>query len=149
MRFSIAACAEPAGSRAILRFAPPARKTPGSAKIAARPSSTRAAPQGTRRAAARIQPRSQLYLRDLLLYRLTLAAQKRLAEGPLSKRQIERRLGAFAAQLYRLFDQTNYRKSVDQVLALLQVLNCDADVVVRAKTALREARPRPESSLTV
>jgi hypothetical protein len=75
------------------------------------------------------------YLRDLLLYRLTLEAQKRVAESPLSKREIIRRLGTSAAQLYRLLDQTNYRKSVDQLLALLQVLNCDVDLVVRTKTA--------------
>src|SRR3989475_11404378 len=75
------------------------------------------------------------YLRDQLLYRLTLEAQKRIAESPLSKREIIRRLGTSAAQLYRLLDQTNYRKSVDQVLALLQVLNCDVDLVVRTKTA--------------
>jgi hypothetical protein len=60
------------------------------------------------------------YLRDLLLYRLTLEAQKRVAKSPLSKREIVRRLGTSAAQLYRLLDQTNYRKSVDQVLALLR-----------------------------
>ena len=75
------------------------------------------------------------YLRDLLLYRLTLEAQKRVAASPLSKREIMRRLGTSAAQLYRLLDQTNYRKSVDQVLALLQVLNCEVDLVVRTKTA--------------
>jgi hypothetical protein len=44
------------------------------------------------------------YLRDLLLYRLTLEAQKRVAESPLSKREIVRRLGTSAAQLYRLLD---------------------------------------------
>ena len=75
------------------------------------------------------------YLRDLLLYRLTLEAQKRIAESRLSKREIIRRLDTSPAQLYRLLDQTNYRKSVDQVLALLQVLNCDVDLVVRKKTA--------------
>jgi hypothetical protein len=75
------------------------------------------------------------YVRDLLLYRLTLEAQKRVAKSPLSKREIVRRLGTSAAQLYRLLDQTNYRKSVDQVLALLQVLNCEVDLVVRTKTA--------------
>jgi hypothetical protein len=32
-------------------------------------------------------------------------------------------------------DQTNYRKSVDQLLSLLQVLDCDVDLVVRAKSA--------------
>lgn len=75
------------------------------------------------------------YLRDLLLYRLTVEAQKRIAESPLFKREIVRRLGTSAAQLYRLLDQTNYRKFVDQVLALLQVLNCDVDLVVRTKSA--------------
>ena len=75
------------------------------------------------------------YLRDLLLYRLTIEAQKRIAASPLSKREIVRRLGTSAAQLYRLLDQTNYRKSVDQLLALLQVLNCEVDLVVRTKTA--------------
>lgn len=75
------------------------------------------------------------YLRDLLLYRLTLEAQKRIIHSSLSKREITRRLRTSAAQLYRLLDQTNYRKSVDQVLALLQVLDCDVDLVVRTKSA--------------
>jgi hypothetical protein len=63
------------------------------------------------------------------LYRLTLEAQKRVAKSPLSKPEIVRRLGTSAAQLYRLLDQTNYRKSVDQLLVLLQVLDCDVDLV--------------------
>jgi hypothetical protein len=75
------------------------------------------------------------YLRDLLLYKLTLEAQKRIDASPLSKREIIRRLGTSPAQLYRILDPTNYRKSVDQVLSLLHVLDCDVDVVVRAKSA--------------
>lgn len=75
------------------------------------------------------------HLRNLLLYRLTLEAQKRVAASPLSKREIIRRLGTSATQFYRLLDQTNYRKSVDQLLALLQVLDCDVELVVRARTA--------------
>jgi len=75
------------------------------------------------------------YLRDLLLYKLTIEAQRRIARSALSKREIVRRLGTSAAQLYRLLDQTNYRKSVDQLLALLQVLDCEIDLVVRTKTA--------------
>ncbi len=82
------------------------------------------------------------YLRDLLLYRLTLEAQKRIAASPLSKREIVRRLGTSAAQLYRLLDQTNDRTSVDRLLALLQVLNRDVDLVVRTKTAVRGAIDR-------
>ena len=75
------------------------------------------------------------YLRDLLLYKLTLEAQKRVEESALSKREIIRRLGTSAAQFYRLLDQTNYRKSVDQVLNLLHVLDCDVDLVVKSKSA--------------
>ena len=63
--------------------------------------------------------RDPRYLRDLLLYRLTIEAQKRASASPLSKREIVRRLGTSAPQLYRL----------------LQVLNCDVDLVVRTKTA--------------
>ncbi len=79
--------------------------------------------------------REPSYLRGLLLYRLTLEAQKRVEASPLSRREIVRRLGTSAAQLYRLLDQSNYRKSVGQVLSLLQVLDCDVDLVVRAKSA--------------
>jgi hypothetical protein len=75
------------------------------------------------------------YLRDQLLYRLTLEAQRRVAKSPLSKREIMRRLGTSAAQLYRLLDQTIYTKSIDRVLELLQVLDCEVDLVVRAKSA--------------
>lgn len=82
--------------------------------------------------------RDPRYMRDLLLYKLTLAAQERVEESALSKREIIRRLGTSATQLYRLLDQTNYKKSIDQLLALLQVLDCEVDVVVKDQ-ALREA----------
>ena len=71
------------------------------------------------------------YLRDLLLYKLTLEVQKRVEASPLSKREIIRRLGTSATQFYRLMDQTNTRKSVGQLLSLLHVLDCDVDLVVR------------------
>ena len=84
------------------------------------------------------------YLRDLLLYKLTLEAQRRMVASALSKREVIRRLGTSPAQLYRLLDQTNYRKSVDQVLHLLHVLECDVDVVVRDRTrkAVADTRTR-------
>jgi hypothetical protein len=75
------------------------------------------------------------YLRDTLLYKLTIEAQKRVEASPLSKREMIRRLGTSATQFYRLLDQTNYRKSVDQLLSLLHVLDCEVDLLVRAKTA--------------
>jgi hypothetical protein len=53
----------------------------------------------------------------------------------LSRREIIRRLGTSATQSYRLLDQTNYRKSIDQLLSLLHVLDCDVHLIVRAKSA--------------
>ena len=73
------------------------------------------------------------YLADLLLYRLTLEAQNRLAKSPHSARELIRRLRTSPAQFYRLLDQTNYRKSIRQMLSLLQVLECEVDLIVRSK----------------
>ncbi|MGH9786718.1 MAG: hypothetical protein ACRD88_21320 [Terriglobia bacterium] len=78
------------------------------------------------------------YLRDALLYKLTIEAQRRVAASALSKREIVRRLGTSPAQLQRLLDQTNYRKSVDKLLSLLNVLGCDVDLLVRAKRAVEK-----------
>ena len=75
------------------------------------------------------------YMRDLLLYNLTVEALDRLDASPLSKREIIRRLRTSPAQFYRLIDPTNYRKSVDKLLSLLQVLDCEVEVIVRAKSA--------------
>ena len=75
------------------------------------------------------------HLRDRLLYALTLEAQNRLARSPLSRREIIRRLGTSPAQFYRLLDQTNYDKSVDRLVALLQALDCEVALTVRARPA--------------
>jgi hypothetical protein len=71
------------------------------------------------------------HLRDQLLYALTLEAQKRVKASTLSRRELIRRLGTSAAQFYRVLDQTNYRKSIDQLLSLLQLLDCDVRLVIR------------------
>jgi len=65
-----------------------------------------------------------------LLYRLTIEAQVRLKESGLARREIIRRLGTSASQFYRLLDQTNYEKSIDQLVALLTVLGCQVNVTV-------------------
>jgi hypothetical protein len=71
------------------------------------------------------------YLRDLILYKLTLEAQRRVEKSALSRREIIRRLGTSASQFYRLLDQTNYRKSIDQMLLLLHVLDCEINLVFK------------------
>jgi hypothetical protein len=76
--------------------------------------------------------RDPRYLRDLLVYQLTLAARERVESSPLSKRELIRRLGTSPAQLYRLLDPTNYAKSIDQLTALLAVLDCEVELVVKS-----------------
>lgn len=77
--------------------------------------------------------RDPRYMRDLLLYKLTLATQDRVKNSSLSKRELIRRLGTSPAQFYRLLDQTNYKKSIDQLMALLHILDCEVDVVIKKK----------------
>jgi len=79
------------------------------------------------------------YMRDLLLFGLTVDALELVESSPLSRREIIRRLGTSPAQFYRLIDPTNYRKSVDKVLALLQVLGCEVEVTVRSREAKRRS----------
>lgn len=76
------------------------------------------------------------YLTDQLLYNLTLMAQKAVKSSALSVREIIRRLGTSPAQFYRLLDQTNYRKSMRQLLSLLHLLHYDIDVVLRVQKAV-------------
>ena len=74
-------------------------------------------------------------MRDLMLHKLTIEARKRVAASGLSKREIIRRLDTSPAQFYRLLDPTNYHKSVDSLLLLLSVLECDVDLIVRDRSA--------------
>jgi predicted XRE-type DNA-binding protein len=78
--------------------------------------------------------RDPAYMKDLLLYRLTLEVENRIKTSSLSKREIIRRLGTSASQFYRLLDPTNYRKSFGQLFSLLQILGYEVDLVVREKT---------------
>jgi hypothetical protein len=73
------------------------------------------------------------YLRDLLVYELTVEAKTRVEESGLSRRELARRLKTSLPQLYRLLDPTNTRKSMNQLVALLQVLDCSVDLVVTDK----------------
>lgn len=79
------------------------------------------------------------HMRELLVYRLTVEAQRCLGESRLSKREVIRRLGTSASQFYRLLDQTNTQKSIDALVTLLRVLGCEVDISVRP----RQERVRP------
>jgi len=80
--------------------------------------------------------RNPAYMRDLLLHQLTVEAVQRMESSPSGVRhspsgvrQLSRRLKTSPAQVYRLLDTTNYKKTVDQMLELVHVL--DAKVEVR------------------
>lgn len=75
------------------------------------------------------------YMADLLLHQLTAQALRRIESAGLSRREIARRLRTSVPQLYRLLDPTNTRKSLSQLVSLLQVLNCDVKLVVKEKHA--------------
>lgn len=74
------------------------------------------------------------YMRELLLYRLTLEAQRCVEESRLSKREIIRRLDTSPSQFYRLLDPTNTTKTVDRLLELFASLDCEVEVSVRQPT---------------
>lgn len=75
------------------------------------------------------------YLAELLVYKLTLEARGGIEGSGLSMRQIAKRLKTSVPQLYRLLDPANMRKSMSQLVALLHVLDCDVDLVVKKKVA--------------
>jgi hypothetical protein len=57
------------------------------------------------------------------------------------------KLALFACpQMETSSERTNYRKSVDQMLRLLQVLDCDVKLIVRAKRAWPTSTLRVQSS---
>ncbi len=76
--------------------------------------------------------RDPKYMADLLMYKLTVEAQKGVKESPLSKNRIIERLNTSPSQLERLLDQTNTRKSMSQLIALLSVVDRKVEVEVSA-----------------
>ena len=76
------------------------------------------------------------YLGDLLIYQLTVETKKRVEESGLSRRELARRLKTSLPQLYRLLDPTNTRKSMNQLISLLQILDCNVELVVTDKEAV-------------
>ena len=71
------------------------------------------------------------YLRDLLVYRLTVEARRCVAASGLTKREIIRRAGTSPAQFYRLLDPSNRGKSIDKLVTLLRAVDCEVDFTVR------------------
>jgi DNA-binding TFAR19-related protein (PDSD5 family) len=73
------------------------------------------------------------YLADLLTYKLSIEAQKRVEKSALSRRQLAKQLNTSVPQLYRLLDPSNTSKSMKQLITLLHVLDCNVDVVLKMR----------------
>ncbi len=78
------------------------------------------------------------YMRNLMLYKLTVETKKLVENSELSKRELIRRLGTSPAQFYRILDEENYHKSMDQVFGLLAVLDCRVDFLIEKNPARAE-----------
>ena len=51
-----------------------------------------------------------------------------------------RRLRTSVPQLYRLLDTTNTKKSINQLVSLLQILDCSVDLIVTDKEAVAHVK---------
>jgi predicted XRE-type DNA-binding protein len=75
------------------------------------------------------------YMRTYWLGQLTLILQEKLDESSISKRTFAELLGTSTSQLTRLLDQTNQKKSIDQLIRGLCLLGYRVDFSVREKEA--------------
>lgn len=82
--------------------------------------------------------RDPKYMRDLILYKLTIQAKKLVKSSDLSKRELIRRLGTSPTQFYRILDENNYRKTIDQVFSLIAVLDFRIDFHIEENSARKE-----------
>jgi DNA-binding TFAR19-related protein (PDSD5 family) len=73
------------------------------------------------------------YLADLLTYKLSIEAQKRVENSELSRRQLAKQLNTSVPQLYRLLDPANTSKSMKQLITLLHILDFNVDVVLKKR----------------
>ena len=93
--------------------------------------------------------RDPSYMRDLLLYKLTLEAKRLVESSPVGIRELGRRLGTSPTQIYRLLDEENTRKSLDRIFELLSVLQCRIDIRSIDGQANGAKTAKPTLQLTV
>ena len=71
------------------------------------------------------------FLWELFIYKLTLGVKRRLEASDLPKRRIARELHTSPSQLYRLLDETRSCKSLQQIFAILWLLDYGVDLVIK------------------
>ena len=69
------------------------------------------------------------FQRKALLFKMTMEAKTRIDQLKVKKRELIRRMNTTPTQFYRLLDQTNTHKTIDQMVKLLNALDCSVDVV--------------------
>ncbi|MGK5088758.1 XRE family transcriptional regulator [Bdellovibrionota bacterium FG-2] len=69
------------------------------------------------------------YIRRAMLLKMTVQAQERIKRLGVSKREVIRRMGVAPSQFYRLMDQKNTRKTIDQMVRLLSAMDCSVELV--------------------
>jgi hypothetical protein len=79
--------------------------------------------------------RDPAYLAKLLLYELTSRAREQFEQSSMTIRELAQRLDSTPVRVRRLLDTTNYRKSIRQMLAVLQALDCSVEIHVRPRNA--------------
>lgn len=75
------------------------------------------------------------YLREELIFKLTIEAKRLISELHFTKREVARRMKTSPSQLYRLLDPTFYGKTLDQMVSLLHCLGHRVDLVLRKEAA--------------
>lgn len=78
------------------------------------------------------------YLGDMLLYKLSLAAQDRWSSTAVSLARVNERGGLRPGRVQEILEQTNYRKTLDELVTLLHALGYDVDFTLRPNRALRQ-----------
>lgn len=71
------------------------------------------------------------YMKDRILFNLSVQAQELLQKSKCPKREIIRRMGTSPTQFYRLLDQTNYKKTIFQMLKLLRALDYTVEFTIK------------------
>lgn len=75
------------------------------------------------------------YDKSIHLHKLTVKANEAFHKSALSKTDIAQRLETSRSQLDRILDTSNYKKSIDEVLKLLNVLGFKLEIKVRKKAS--------------
>ena len=71
------------------------------------------------------------FIREQILYRLSVEAEAIVRSKRFPKRALARRLNTSPARILQLLDPTDYHKTIDQMMRLLHVLGARLDVVLR------------------